>query len=87
MNNTANYNIKPDQLGYFGKFGGNYLTEEIKNEFLKIEKAFNEAINSADFQKELNYLLKHYAGRPSPVSYAKNLSEKYGAEIYLKRED
>ena len=87
MNNTVNYNIKPNQLGYFGKFGGNYLPEELKKEFLEIEKAFNEAINSSEFQGELDYLLKHYAGRPSPVTYAKNLSEKYGAEIYLKRED
>ena len=87
MNNTTDCNIKPDQLGYFGKFGGNYLPEELKNEFKNIEKAFNEAINNEDFTNELNYLLKHYAGRPSPVSFAKNLSEKYGAKIYLKRED
>ncbi len=87
MNSTTNYNIKPDQLGYFGKFGGNYLPDELKAEFGRIEKAFNEAINSPEFTNELDYLLKHYAGRPSPVSYAKNLSAKYGAEIYFKRED
>lgn len=87
MNNTAECNIKPDQLGYFGKFGGNYLPDDLKNEFLNIERAFKEAINDEDFTRELDYLLKHYAGRPSPISYAKNLSEKYGADIYLKRED
>ncbi|MBQ2643998.1 tryptophan synthase subunit beta [bacterium] len=87
MNNTVNYNIKPNQLGYFGNFGGNYLPEDLKNEFKNIEEAFNEAINNEEFNRELNYLLKHYAGRPSPVTFAKNLSEKYGAEIYLKRED
>ena len=83
----TNCNIKPDQLGYFGKFGGNYLPDVLKNEFKKIEEAFIEAINDSKFTEELDYLLKHYAGRPSPISYAKNLSEKYGAQIYLKRED
>ena len=63
------------------------MPEELKAEFERIEKAFNEAINSSEFTNELDYLLKHYAGRPSPVSYAKNLSAKYGAEIFFKRED
>ena len=87
MNDMKKCNIKPDLLGYFGKFGGNYLPDELKKEFKKIEEAFNEAINDKKFTEELDYLLKHYAGRPSPVSFAKNLSEKYGAKIYLKRED
>ena len=86
MNNTK-FNIKPDQLGYFGKFGGNYLPDELKAEFKKIEEAFNDAISDKKFLDELDYLLKHYAGRPSPISFAKNLSDKYGAQIYLKRED
>ena len=86
MNNTK-FNIKPDQLGYFGKFGGNYLPDELKAEFKKIEEAFNDAISDKNFIDELDYLLKHYAGRPSPISFAKNLSDKYGAQIYLKRED
>ena len=79
--------ITVDEQGYFGKFGGNYLPEDLKIEFQRIEKAFNEAINDISFREELNYLLKYYAGRPSPVYYAKNLSKKYGADIYLKRED
>lgn len=79
--------ITADKQGYFGKFGGNYLPDDLKIEFQKIEKAFNEAINDINFQNELKYLLKYYAGRPSPVYYAKNLSKKYGADIYLKRED
>ncbi|MCR4881188.1 MAG: tryptophan synthase subunit beta [bacterium] len=85
--NETKCNIKPDQLGYFGKFGGNYLPDVLKNEFKRIEEAFNEAINDKKFTDELDYLLKHYAGRPSPVSFAKNLSDKYGAQIYFKRED
>jgi len=83
----TNTNILPDQKGYFGQFGGNYLPEELKKEFKNIETAFLEAKNNEEFNKELNYLLKYYAGRPSPVYYAKNLSKKYGADIYIKRED
>ena len=48
---------------------------------------FIEFKNSPEFVNEFNYLLKHYVGRPTPVYYAKNLSKKYGADIYLKRED
>lgn len=80
-------NIQPDQKGYFGKFGGNYLPDDLKAEFEKITQEFLKAKDDVEFNKELNHLLKHYAGRPSPVYYAKNLSEKYGADIYLKRED
>ena len=87
MDNKIQANIAPDELGYFGKFGGNYLPDTLKTEFQKIEKAFKDAINDKKFTDELAYLLKHYAGRPSPVSFAKNLSNKYGAQIYLKRED
>ena len=81
------YNIKPDEKGYFGRFGGIYLPPELQKEFANITKAFLDAKDDPEFNKELNYLLKYYAGRPSPVYYAKNLSQKYGADIYFKRED
>lgn len=87
MNDTVKYNIKPDEHGYFGDFGGVYLPPELQKEFQKITEAFLEAKNDPNFNKELNYLLKNYAGRPSPVYFAKNLSNKYGAKIYFKRED
>ena len=87
MTTSINNEIKPDKEGFYGKFGGNYLPDELKREFKKIEKSFIEAKQDENFQNELNYLLKHYAGRPSPIYYAKNLSKKYGAQIYLKRED
>ncbi len=79
--------ILPDEKGYFGKFGGNYLPENLKIEFENITQEFLNAKEDEKFNEELNSLLKHYAGRPSPVYYAKNLSEKYGADIYFKRED
>lgn len=80
-------NILPDENGFFGRFGGQFLPDELKAEFDKITKAFLELKDDEKFNDELNYLLKHYVGRPSPVYFAKNLSKKYGAEIYLKRED
>ncbi len=80
-------NILPDENGFFGRFGGQFLPDELKAEFDKITKAFLELKDDEKFNAELNYLLKHYVGRPSPVYFAKNLSKKYGAEIYLKRED
>lgn len=86
MNKTIN-NIKPDEKGFFGDFGGNYLPEGFHAEFKKITEEFLKAKDDPEFQAELNYLLKYYAGRPSPVYYAKNLSKKYGADIYFKRED
>lgn len=87
MNKALNYNIKVDQLGYFGDFGGNYISDNLKDEFNKIADAFYSAINDNEFTTELNYLLKHYAGRPTPVYFGKNISAKYGANIYFKRED
>lgn len=80
-------NILPDENGFFGRFGGQFLPDELKAEFDKITKAFLELKDDEKFNAELNYLLKHYVGRPSPVYFAKNLSAKYGADIYLKRED
>lgn len=84
---TSKYNIQPDEKGYYGNFGGNYSPENLKAEFEKITREFLAAKEDKDFNNELDFLLKHYAGRPSPVYYAKNLSKKYGADIYIKRED
>lgn len=87
MNLEIRNNIVPDKEGFFGNFGGNYLPDDLKKEFYKIENAFLEAKDDKTFNDELDYLLKYYAGRPSPVYYAKNISNKYGADIYFKRED
>ena len=82
-----NLNILPNEQGFFGNYGGQFIEEDLKAEFKKIELQFNEIIKDKDFNNELDYLMKNFVGRPSPVYYAKNLSKKYGNEIYLKRED
>lgn len=82
-----NINKLPNKDGFFGAYGGQYIDEDLKKEFNKIADEFNKLKEDKNFINELNYLLKYYVGRPSPVYFAKNLSKKYGAEIYLKRED
>ena len=78
----------PNAQGYFGKFGGAYLPPELVEQFKKIEEAYLTIGNSYDFIRELRDIRKHYQGRPTPVYYAKRLSEYVGgARIYLKRED
>ena len=87
METTMINNILPTKDGFFGNYGGQYLPEGLKAEFQKITEYFMKLKDDVIFNQELNDLLKYYVGRPSPVYFAKNLSEKYGAEIYLKRED
>ena len=78
----------PDINGYFGKFGGSFIPPVLEKPFADITKAYLELKNSAEFIEELKYVRKHYQGRPTPISYAKNLTEFCGgAKIYLKRED
>ena len=78
----------PDENGYFGKYGGSFIPPMLEEPFAQIEKAYRELKNSPAFIEELKYVRKHYQGRPTPISYAKNLTELCGgAKIYLKRED
>lgn len=88
-NGKKNFKISilPDENGFFGEYGGAFLPDQLKHEFEKIKNAFLRFRDDPEFNNELNYLLKNYAGRPSPVYFAKNLSKKYGSEIFLKRED
>lgn len=72
---------------YYGEFGGQYVSESLMNTLDQLEKAFEEAIKDEEFIKEYNYYLKEYVGRETSLYYAERLSEKYGAKIYLKRED
>jgi tryptophan synthase beta subunit len=80
-------NKLPNNEGFFGSYGGQYITEDLKEEFNSIAQNFLRLKDEESFKSEFEYLLKHYVGRPSPVYFAKNLSKKYGADIYLKRED
>lgn len=82
-----NFNSQPSKQGFYGNYGGAFIEEELKIELQKIETAFYEIKEDKNFIKELSYLNKNFTGRPSPIYFAKNLSKKYGNEIYLKRED
>lgn len=74
--------------GYFGEFGGRYVPETLVYALDELAKLYFSIRSSPAFQKELNYYLKEFAGRPTPLYLAKNLTEKLkGAKIYLKRED
>ncbi|MCY4539420.1 MAG: tryptophan synthase subunit beta, partial [Chloroflexi bacterium] len=78
----------PDERGYFGEFGGRFVPETIIPALDELEGAYAESIADPSFHDELAYLQRTYTGRPTPVSYARRLSERLGgAQIYLKRED
>ena len=80
-------NYQVNQKGYYGEFGGAYIPEMMVPNIEELRLNYLEIINSYDFRQEFIGLLKNYVGRPSPLYYAKRLSEKYGSHIYLKRED
>ena len=71
----------------YGEYGGQYVAESLMNVLKELEIAFQEAIRDDSFMEEYRYYLKDYVGRETPLYYAKQLSEKYGTKIYLKRED
>lgn len=79
--------FQPDEHGYYGQFGGAFIPELLYPNVKELEDTYIQIIESDEFQKEYKNLLKDYVGRPSPLYLAKRLSEKYGAHIYLKRED
>ena len=76
-----------DEKGYYGEFGGSFVPEMLFPNMEILQNSYLEIMNEPSFKKEFNSLLKDYVGRPSPLYLAKRLSEKYGAKIYLKRED
>jgi len=72
----------------FGEFGGQFVPEVLIPPLKELEKAYNDLKDDEEFKRELEYYLRNYAGRPTPLYFAKNLTEKLGgAKIYLKRED
>lgn len=76
-----------DQNGYYGKFGGAFIPELLHPPIEELKTAFYEIKDDGAFKESYLHLLKDYVGRPTPLYYAKRLSEKYEAHVYLKRED
>src|SRR5574343_1360634 len=88
MQSLNTYRAGPDERGHFGIFGGRYVAETLMPLILELEQAYATAKADPKFQDELDYLLKHYAGRPSPLYYAKRLTERLGgAKVYFKRDE
>ncbi|MEM0329565.1 MAG: tryptophan synthase subunit beta, partial [Nitrososphaerota archaeon] len=81
------YNL-PTSDGRFGRFGGRYVPETLMEALSELEESYIKLKNDPDFRRELDYMLREYAGRPTPLYYAENLTKIIGgAKIYLKRED
>ncbi|NIN33698.1 MAG: tryptophan synthase subunit beta [Gammaproteobacteria bacterium] len=78
----------PDARGHFGPYGGRFVAETLMGPLEELTKAYEKYLKDPEFNAELEYELKHYVGRPSPLYHARRWSEKLGgAQIYLKRED
>ncbi len=78
---------RPDSDGHFGVYGGKFVPETLMSPLEELEDAYRRAVSDDSFQAELDALLEHYVGRPTPLYRAKRLSRMLGATIYLKRED
>ncbi len=76
-----------NEKAYFGAYGGQFVSESLMNTLSEVDAAFEAAIRDPEFLEQYHYYLKQYVGRETPLYFAKRLSEKYGAHIYLKRED
>ncbi len=78
----------PDRTGHFGPYGGRYISETLMPAVMELEEAYLRYSKDAGFKEELDYYLRYYVGRPTPLYFARNLTERLGgARIYLKRED
>ena len=78
----------PDEKGHFGPYGGRFVPETLMPALEELDREFEKAQTDAEFQKELDYYLTEYAGRPTPLTFAARMTEELGgAKIYLKRED
>ncbi len=85
---AVNYSQFPDAKGHFGQYGGRFVSETLMPALDELEEMYNRLKDDPNFQKEFDYDLAHYVGRPSPLYFAERWSEQLGgARIYLKRED
>src|SRR5690606_10691335 len=73
--------------GFYGDFGGAYIPELLHSNIEELLQNYRTVLNDDKFKEDLKVLLRDYVGRPSPLYYSNRLSQKYGAQIYLKRED
>jgi len=88
MQKPNSYTSQPDKDGHFGPYGGRYVAETLMPLVLAVEAAYEKAKADPSFQAELDYYLKHYVGRPSPLFFAQRLTQHLGgAKIYLKRDE
>jgi tryptophan synthase beta chain len=82
------YRTLPDTDGHFGNYGGRFVAETLMPLILELEQAYKDAKNDPEFKKELDYYLKYYVGRPSPLYFAERMTEELGgAKIYFKRDE
>lgn len=79
--------IRVDAKGFYGKFGGAYIPEMLHPNIEELRDNYEAIVASPEFQQEFQTLLRDFVGRPTPLYFANRLSQKYGAKIYLKRED
>jgi tryptophan synthase beta chain len=87
MNMVKEPRYQPDQMGYYGMFGGAYIPEMLHRNVEELRSQYRSIMNDPSFQEEFRALLKDYVGRPTPLYYAKNISSKLNTNVYLKRED
>lgn len=80
-------NYEVDQFGFYGKYGGAFIPEMLHHNVSELAENYLRILADDGFKTEFDELLRNYVGRPTPLYFAINLSEKYGAGIYLKRED
>ena len=85
--NKTRHDLPVDDKGYYGRFGGAYIPEILHRNVETLTEAYNRYIDDPEFNAEFDRLMRDYVGRPSPLYRADRLSEHYGTNIYLKRED
>ncbi len=78
---------QPDNLGYYGEFGGAFIPEMLHHNVETLRKNYLKITKTKSFQTEFKSLLRDFVGRPTPLYFAENMSKEFGAQIYLKRED
>ncbi|MDP5096096.1 MAG: tryptophan synthase subunit beta, partial [Flavobacterium sp.] len=82
---NTKYNV--DENGFYGQFGGAFIPEMLYPNVEELKENYVKIMAESSFQEEFNELLQQFVGRPTPLYFAKRLSEKYNTKIYLKRED